>query len=232
MSLSLRGPRPSPALIVAALGLVLALGGTAIAAPDFVAKKVTKSKVRQIAKKQINKAAPGLSVDHATTADTARPTGAAGGDLTGTYPNPQIGNQKVITDKIADAAVTTDKIADNAVTAQKLIDAAVESNKIADDAVTSAKIAPGSVSATDVASIVTRSAVDANVPNGDNGVAVANCLGNEVMLSGGAFWNAATTGNKGLQASFPLGSQAWVGIGRNQSGTPQTFNVQVVCLSG
>ena len=72
--------------------------------------------------------------------------------------------------------------------------------------------------AADVASVVTRSAVDANVPNGDSGVAVANCLGNEVMLSGGAFWNAATTGNKGLQASFPLGSQAWVGIGKNQSG--------------
>ena len=82
MSLYLRGPRPSPALIVAALGLVLALAGTAIAGPDFVAKKVSQWKVKQIAKKQINKAAQRDFVDHATTADTARPTGAAGGDLT------------------------------------------------------------------------------------------------------------------------------------------------------
>jgi hypothetical protein len=57
--------RPSPAMVLAAIALILAMAGTAIAGPSAISSKITKSKVKQISKKQINKAAPGLSVNNA-----------------------------------------------------------------------------------------------------------------------------------------------------------------------
>jgi hypothetical protein len=64
---------PSPAIVVAVLALVAALAGTAVAEVATTARldKKEKKQVKKIAKKQINKLAPGLSVAHADTADSA-----------------------------------------------------------------------------------------------------------------------------------------------------------------
>ena len=63
--------RPSPAMVVAVVALVAALGGTALASPTASTSALSKKKVKKIAKKQINKLAPGLSVANADTADKA-----------------------------------------------------------------------------------------------------------------------------------------------------------------
>jgi len=58
--------RQSPALILGVIALIAALSGTALAG-GFI----TKKKAKKIANNEITKRAPGLSVAHASTADSA-----------------------------------------------------------------------------------------------------------------------------------------------------------------
>ncbi len=79
---------------------------------------------------------------------TLPPSGGAGGDLSGTYPNPAIAANSVTSTKIADGAIATSDLADNIVTSSKIVDGTIATSDLANESVTSVKLAPGVIPAT------------------------------------------------------------------------------------
>jgi hypothetical protein len=113
--------RATYANVTSTLALFVALGGGsfAVASLSGSEKKVVTKIAKVQANKRITARAPGLTVKHARSAAAAPPTGAAAGDLIGTYPGPQLADGAVTFGKIAPGVVRGNEISDGAITGRE-----------------------------------------------------------------------------------------------------------------
>jgi hypothetical protein len=118
---------------------------------------------------------------------------AAGGDLTGAFPNPAIATGAITAPKIATAAVGTDALADGSVTTAKIPNFAVGQAQINGNSITSNRIVDGAVGAVDLADGAVSTgklAANAKAPNADklDGIDSAGFVrGGGSMLAAQAF---------------------------------------------
>ena len=165
---------------------------------------------------------------------------AAGGDLTGDYPDPLIAPDAVSGDQVANDSVGADDIGDEQVFNYHLVDDSVRSSEILAGQVDTSELAQGAVTAGKLAGLTLRESPGVLVPGGTAGngdyetraQSVSCAAFGERLITAGAYWDAATDTTELTVTELRLSAtNIVIARGGNDSGADRLFKAQALCLA-
>jgi len=201
-------------------------------ASSKVAKQIKSLKAQTAAlTHQVSSLKAALSALEGKPASGGAPSGPAGGDLTGTFPNPQLRAGTIVSGDIADGTIGGADLAQNSVTSFNIFDNTIGSADIGNGAVGPVDIAANSLGANQLAGVTLVQGFQNGVGNGDTGGSVANCPDGTQLIGGGANWNADRPGLQVTTSGPSLANpNGWEAGGENNSGFATTFFATALCL--
>lgn len=221
MTSKTRSFRPSPAIIIACLALILALTGSAIAAG--VAKNSVRSAqivdgtVRTL---DIHDGA----VNSAKVSDDSLVAGDLAPDSVGTS---EIAENAVSSPEVAPDSLTANDLAANSVTSSEVADQSLTANDLGPDSVGPSELQSASVRAAELASII-QASNSTTIKGGGNASVTATCPAGTTVISGGSsagFYQVRVAG------SYRSGN-GWHLDARSDAVGDTTITAFAYCLAG
>ena len=212
MTSKTRSFRPSPAMIIACLALLLALTGSAIAAG------VAKNSVRSA--QIVDGTVRTLDVrENAVNAAKIAPDAVGAEEIAeNAVSSPEVAQDSLTAADLGAASVTSSEVADQSLTA----------NDLGPDSVGTSEIAADAVGSSELGTVTIRTSAPQAIAAGANGGVSVDCGPGEQVLSGGG--QPANFGVE-MTSSRPSGN-GWLFQAKNNSGGASTLTAFALCLAG